>query len=74
MAFFNARRNVGLFILFWLIFFSFAAYSRNYHFHWIMLAIFWGMAVITDFVFLGEDTFIFDSNFKSWQIRSGTAD
>ncbi|OMJ79655.1 hypothetical protein SteCoe_20275 [Stentor coeruleus] len=62
------RHKVELFILFWLIFISFIARVENYYYiAWIVLSILWGIPCLFDWLFLGENEFMFEPNYKNWQ-------
>ena len=49
------------------------AVCSNYYLMWIVLAIGLGVLIIVDFMFLTEDTFVYDPNYKSWGIKTGGA-
>ena len=72
MQFFNTRRRIELIILFFLVLFAFAAASSGYWIQWAFLATIWSMLIIIDFMFLNENTFVYDPNYKTWAIRSGS--
>ena len=60
------RYKVELFILFWLIFISFVA-RTDYYVSWIVLTIFWGIPCLFDWLFMGDNAFQFEPNYKNWQ-------
>lgn len=45
--------------------------SSNYHLQWIFLSVSWAFFVLIDFLFLTENTFIYDPSYKAWAVRSG---
>jgi len=71
-AYYNYRRQIALVILFFLVFFAFAAYSSNYWLEYSFVAAIWAVLIIVDFMFLDETTFVYDPNYKSWGIKSGS--
>jgi len=72
MSYFNYRRRIALFILFLLILFAFAAASSGYWMQWAFLAASWGFLILVDFIFLTENTFVYDPNYKTWGQRTGS--
>mmetsp|Transcript_13151 Transcript_13151/g.14781 ORF Transcript_13151/g.14781 Transcript_13151/m.14781 type:complete len:82 (+) Transcript_13151:28-273(+) len=70
-GFFGYRRNVLVFLLLILLLFTFASYSSGYWQHWTVLFGMFFFLVLTDFVFLGENTFVFDPSRASWAVRTG---
>jgi len=43
----------------------------NYWTQWIFLAAAWGFFLLVDFLFLSENTFIYDPSYSTWAVRSG---
>jgi len=43
----------------------------NYYLQWIVLASGLFVLIIVDFMFLSEDTFVYDPSYKSWGIKTG---
>ena len=43
----------------------------NYYIQWIVLASFVFVLLMVDFMFLTEDTFVYDPSYKSWGIKTG---
>ena len=43
----------------------------NLYLQWIVLAAGLGVLIIVDFMFLSEDTFVYDPSYKSWGIKTG---
>lgn len=67
----NIRHKVEIFILFWLVFGALVA-RDSYYVHWTVIAILWGVPCLFDWLFLGEDQFLFEPNYKNWQKASET--
>jgi hypothetical protein len=70
--FFNIRRRLSFFVLLLLILFAFSAASSGYWIHWAFLAFAWGFFMIVDFLFLAENTFVYDPSYKGWAIRTAS--
>ena len=49
---------------------SVCVYS-NLYLQWIVLAAGLAVLIIVDFMFLSEDTFVYDPSYKSWGIKTG---
>jgi hypothetical protein len=62
----QTRHKIELFILFWLVFIALSA-RIDYYVYWIVLCIFWGIPCLFDWLFLGQNEFLFEPNFKNWQ-------
>ena len=60
------RHKVELFVLFWLIFGALIA-KINYYPSWIVLAVLWGVPCLFDWLFLADDAFLYEPNYKNWQ-------
>ena len=43
----------------------------NLYLQWIVLASGLAVLIIVDFMFLSEDTFVYDPSYKSWAIKTG---
>jgi len=73
MGLYNTRRGVLMVLLFFLIVFSFASYTSGYEYwlQWITLTVMIGLLFITDLMFLSDNTFVFDPNFRSWESSQG---
>ena len=60
------RHKLEVFILFWLVFIAFVT-PRNYITTWIVLALFWGVPCLFEWLFLGDNAFLLEPNYKNWQ-------
>jgi hypothetical protein len=49
----------------------FVVLSSNYWLQWIFLAASWAFFILIDFLFLTDNTFIYDPSYKAWAVRSG---
>ena len=47
------------------------AVDSNLYLQWITLAAGLAVLIIVDFMFLTEDTFVYDPSYKSWGIKTG---
>ena len=50
---------------------SFLPVCSNLYLQWIVLASGVAVLLIVDFMFLSEDTFVYDPSYKSWAIKTG---
>lgn len=62
----SIRRKIEATVLFALIFISFIARS-DYWVIWVVLTTFWGVLFLVDLMFLNEQDFIFEPNYKNWE-------
>ena len=70
----NYRRRLYIFLLFILLLVSFASYSTNLWLQWTVITSMFAILIVTDLLFLGDDTFVFDPNYRSWQAATGTGE
>lgn len=67
--FWNMRRKATVFILFWMVVFSFAASASGYWIHWTAITAIVFAAFITDLVFLNDGDFVYDPSYASWEAK-----
>lgn len=70
----NYRRRLYLILLFLLILTTCASYSTDLWLQWLVVLTMLFVLVVTDFLFLGDDSFVFDPNYRSWQQATGTGE
>lgn len=43
----------------------------GYWIHWTFISICWGFLLLLDFLFMNDDSFIYDPSYRGWAQRSG---
>jgi len=60
------RHKVEVAVLFFLVFVSLIA-RTDYWVSWAVLSIFFGVLCLFDWMFLADNAFLYEPNFKNWQ-------